>query len=163
MTVSSPLAPGIVFTRISTDHAKVRAFVGALWLAPVLVPFIVVLALASPPLWLTLLFIAAILVVVIITAVQVRAVFYTGYHETDEELLVCRGIMFRQLDVVPYGRMQEVKVEDGPLQRKYGLASITMETASTTADTEIPGVPRQEADRLRSRLTELGTTKMEGL
>ena len=163
MTVSSPLAPGVIFTRISTDHAKVRAAVGALWLIPIIIPFILVLIFASPQLWLILLFIAALVVALTITAVQVRAVYYTGYHETDEELLVCRGIMFRQLDVVPYGRMQEVKVEDGPFQRRYGLASITMETASTTADTEIPGVPREEADRLRRRLTELGTTKMEGL
>ena len=159
MTVSSPLAPGVIFTRISTDHAKVRAAVGALWI----IPFILVWIFASPQLWLILLFVAALVVALTITAVQVRAVYYTGYHETDEELLVCRGIMFRQLDVVPYGRMQEVKVEDGPFQRRYGLASITMETASTTADTEIPGVPREEADRIRRRLTELGTTKMEGL
>lgn len=163
MTVSSPLAPGLDFTRISTDHAKVRAAVGLMWTAPIAVLLIVAIVLWAEQIWLLILLVAALLLALAITAIKVRAVYYTGYFETDEELLVCRGIMFRELDVVPYGRMQEVKVEDGPLLRRYGLASITMETASTTADAKIPGVPREEADRLRRRLTELGTTKMEGL
>lgn len=163
MTVSSPLAPDSAFTRISTDHAKVRAFVGILWLIPAIVLLVLTIVLWAHQIWLLILLSALVLVGLSITAVQVRAVYYTGYHETEEELIVCRGIMFRQLDVVPYGRMQEVKVEDGPFLRRYGLASITMETASTTADTKIPGLPRAEADRLRRRLTELGTTKMEGL
>ncbi|MBM9433623.1 PH domain-containing protein [Flaviflexus equikiangi] len=163
MTVATPLAPGITFTRISTDHAKVRALVGAFWFVPVAVLLIIAAVAWSSLLWLIISLAAVLVLILTVTAVKVRAVYYTGYHETDEELLVCRGIMFRRLDVVPYGRMQEVKVEDGPLLRGYGLASITMETASATADAKIPGVPRAEADRLRRRLTELGTTKMEGL
>lgn len=163
MTISSSLAPGIEFTRISENHAKVRGAIGGLWALPIIVLLVLSLTIWSPILWLTITAAAALILVLIITAVRIRAVFYTGYHETDEELLVCRGIMFRELDVVPYGRMQEVKVEDGPLLRRYGLSTITMETASTTADAKIPGVPRAEADRLRRRLTELGATKMEGL
>lgn len=163
MTVRTPLAPGVNFVRISTDHAKVRAILGLVWIVPIAVVFVVSLVLWADLIWIPIGLAALLALAITITAVKVRAVYYTGYHETDEELIVCRGIMFRQLDVVPYGRMQEVKVEDGPLQRRYGLATITMETASTSADAEIPGVPRDEADRLRRRLTELGTTKMEGL
>ncbi|WP_182353260.1 PH domain-containing protein [Flaviflexus huanghaiensis] len=163
MTVTTALAPGVNFMRISTDHAKVRAILGLVWIVPSAALLIGSLILWRDLIWLPIALAALLAFIISMTAIKVRAVYYTGYHETDEELLVCRGIMFRQLDVVPYGRMQEVKVEDGPLQRRYGLATITMETASTTADAEIPGVPREEADRLRRRLTELGTTLMEGL
>lgn len=163
MTISSPLAPNVPFTRISKDHAKVRAWIGAMVLLPVVAFLVVTLILWSHLTWLLVLDVATIAIIAWIVAVRVRAVFYTGFHETDEELIVCRGILFREIEVVPYGRMQEVKVEDGPLMRAYGLATLTMETASTTTDAKIPGLPREEADRLRRRLTELGTTKMEGL
>lgn len=130
---------------------------------PVIVLFVLTLVLWSHLTWLVATEIVVLIGIIWVTAVRVRAVFYTGYHETGEELIVCRGILFRHIEVVPYGRMQEVKVEDGPLTRFYKLSTITMETASSTTDASIPGVPRAEADRLRRRLTELGTTKMEGL
>ncbi|WP_205857615.1 PH domain-containing protein, partial [Phytoactinopolyspora endophytica] len=46
-----------------------------------------------------------------------------GYAERQEDLLVTRGVMFRKLTVVPYGRMQFVDVDSGPLDRKFGLAT----------------------------------------
>lgn len=130
---------------------------------PVIILLVLTLVLWSHHTWLVATEIVFLIGIIWVTAVRVRAVFYTGYHETNEELIVCRGILFRHIEVVPYGRMQEVKVEDGPLTRFYKLSTITMETASSTTDASIPGVPRAEADRLRRRLTELGTTKMEGL
>lgn len=160
--IMSPLAPGLSFVGISRDQAKIRGLIAVICLLPLLALLIVSIALWDL-LWVTIVVAVALVIGLFIMFVQVRAVFYTGYHETDEELLVCRGILFRKLDVVPYGRMQEVTVEDGPLMRHYGLAKITMETASSTTDTSIPGVRRDEADRLRRRLTELGSTKMEGL
>lgn len=160
--IMSPLAPGISLVGISRDQAKIRGLIAVICLLPLLALLIVSIALWDL-LWVTIAVAVALVIGLFIMFVQVRAVFYTGYHETDEELLVCRGILFRKLDVVPYGRMQEVTVEDGPLMRHYGLAKITMETASSTTDTSIPGVRRDEADRLRRRLTELGSTKMEGL
>lgn len=160
--IMSPLAPGISLVGISRDQAKIRGLIAVICLLPLLALLIVSIALWDL-LWVTIVVAVALVIGLFIMFVQVRAVFYTGYHETDEELLVCRGILFRKLDVVPYGRMQEVTVEDGPLMRHYGLAKITMETASSTTDTSIPGVRRDEADRLRRRLTELGSTKMEGL
>ena len=45
---------------------------------------------------------------------QVRAL---AYAERADDLLVRRGIMFRSLVVVPYGRMQYVDVNAGPLAR----------------------------------------------
>ncbi|MGO1621314.1 PH domain-containing protein [Flaviflexus sp.] len=160
--IMSPLAPGISLVGISRDQAKIRGLIAVICLLPLLALLIVSIALWDL-LWVTIAVAVALVIGLFIMFVQVRAVFYTGYHETDEELLVCRGILFQKLDVVPYGRMQEVTVEDGPLMRHYGLAKITMETASSTTDTSIPGVRRDEADRLRRRLTELGSTKMEGL
>lgn len=85
------------------------------------------------------------------------------YAERQEDLLVTRGVMFRKLTVVPYGRMQFVDVNSGPLDRKFGLATVQLHTASPATDARIPGLPADEAARLRDRLSALGEAKAAGL
>lgn len=86
-----------------------------------------------------------------------------GYSERQEDLLVTHGVMFRKLAVVPYGRMQFVDVNSGPLDRKFGLAAVQLHTASPATDAKIPGLPAEEAARLRDRLSALGEAKAAGL
>jgi membrane protein YdbS with pleckstrin-like domain len=92
-----------------------------------------------------------------------RQVHAVGYAERDEDLLVRRGVMFRSLVVVPYGRMQFVDVEAGPLARKLGYASVQLHTASPATDASIPGLVPDEAARLRDRLARRGEARLAGL
>ena len=86
-----------------------------------------------------------------------------GYAENADDLLVTRGVMFKRLVAIPYGRMQFVDVEAGPLARAYGIATVTLHTASIETAADIPGLPAEEATRLRNRLTELGESRGAGL
>ncbi|WP_203416660.1 PH domain-containing protein [Jiangella ureilytica] len=86
-----------------------------------------------------------------------------GYAERLDDLLVTHGVMFRRLTVVPYGRMQFVDVASGPLERRYGLATVQLHTASPATDAKIPGLPAAEAARLRDRLSALGEAQAAGL
>lgn len=86
-----------------------------------------------------------------------------GYAERDDDLLVTRGVLFRSLTVVPYGRMQFVDVASGPIDRRYGLAAVQLHTASPSTDAKIPGLPAEEAARLRDRLSALGEARAAGL
>jgi len=86
-----------------------------------------------------------------------------GYAEQQEELLITSGVWFRRLVAIPYGRMQFVDVQAGPIQQWLGLASVTLHTASTETAATIPGVPIEEAARLRNRLTELGESRGAGV
>lgn len=86
-----------------------------------------------------------------------------GYTENADDLLVTRGVMFKRLVAIPYGRMQFVDVQAGPLARAFGIATVTMHTASTETAADIPGLPAAEATRLRNRLTELGESHGAGL
>ena len=86
-----------------------------------------------------------------------------GYAERFDNLLVTHGVMFRKLTVVPYGRMQFVDVASGPLERRYGLATVQLHTASPATDAKIPGLPAAEAARLRDRLSALGESQAAGL
>ncbi|EFQ83131.1 hypothetical protein HMPREF0063_12340 [Aeromicrobium marinum DSM 15272] len=86
-----------------------------------------------------------------------------GYLEAESDLLVTRGVMFRRLVAIPYGRMQFVDVSAGPVARRLGIATVTLHTASTETAADIPGVPADEARRLRNRLTEIGESHGAGL
>lgn len=86
-----------------------------------------------------------------------------GYTENDDDLLVTRGVMFKRLVAIPYGRMQFVDVQAGPLARAYGIATVTLHTASAETAADIPGLPAEEATALRNRLTELGESHGAGI
>ena len=86
-----------------------------------------------------------------------------GYAERDDDLYITRGALFRTLVVVPYGRMQFVDVQAGPLDRAYGIARIQLHTASPGTSAQIPGLPAEDAARLRDRLTSLGEAQAAGL
>jgi membrane protein YdbS with pleckstrin-like domain len=86
-----------------------------------------------------------------------------GYAERDEDLLVRRGVLVQRLSVVPYGRMQFVDVVGGPLERRWGLATVRLHTAAAASDARVPGLLAAEAERLRDRLALLGESRAAGL
>jgi len=92
-----------------------------------------------------------------------RNAAWWGYAERDDELYVKHGALFRSLVVVPYGRMQYVDVQSGPLDQAFKIASVHLHTASPGTSARIPGLPAAEAARLRDRLTERGETQAAGL
>jgi membrane protein YdbS with pleckstrin-like domain len=85
------------------------------------------------------------------------------YAERADDLLISRGVLWREETVVPYGRMQLVEVTSGPVERHFGLASVQLHTAAAATDAAIPGLDPAEAERLRDRLTELGEARSAGL
>jgi membrane protein YdbS with pleckstrin-like domain len=156
--------PGSDWRPVSIALAKVRRLM-LLAVAVVLVVAAVVLALVfSLPAWTWVL---AIVVVAALTAwgwwVLGRNARSWGYAEREEDLYIRHGVMFRKLVVVPYGRMQYVDVESGPLERAFSIAAVHLHTASPGTSARIPGLPAAEAARLRDRLTSLGEAQAAGL
>jgi membrane protein YdbS with pleckstrin-like domain len=92
-----------------------------------------------------------------------RQVAAIGYAEQEDDLLVRRGVLWRQIVVVPYGRLQYVEVQAGPVDRLFGISRVQLHTASAGTDAVIPGLPPPEAARLRDRLTERGQARLAGL
>jgi membrane protein YdbS with pleckstrin-like domain len=92
-----------------------------------------------------------------------RSVASVGYAEHHEDLYIKHGVMFRRLVTVPYGRMQYVDVQAGPLDQLFDIAKVHLHTAAPGTSAVIPGVPASEAARLRDRLTSLGEAQAAGL
>ncbi len=155
--------PSTGWRRVSTSLATARRLV-AVTVFGVVAVLVVVLVVLVAPAW------AALLAAVLAGAVLAwlwwligRQVAAIGYAERADDLLVTHGILFRQLVVVPYGRMQLVDVAAGPLDRRFGIARVQLHTAAATTDAVIAGLPAAEAARLRDQLAALGEARSAGL
>lgn len=92
-----------------------------------------------------------------------RAFRRWGYAERDEDVYLTSGLLFRSLTCVPYGRMQLVQVQSGPIDRAFGLASVQMVTSSTSGSVVIPGLSADDAAALRDRLIVRGENQQAGI
>jgi uncharacterized protein len=148
---------------VSTRLATVRRLSAALVIAPVSLLVAVGLAF-TPALWLALIPLVVGGVVLTWTWWLIgRQVAATAYSERTDDLVVRSGIMFRRTVVVPYGRMQLVDVSTGPIDRRFGIAAVQLHTAAATTDARIPGLPTEDAGRLRDHLAALGEARSAGL
>lgn len=100
------------------------------------------------------------LLLVAFTPRRVRSI---GYMLRDDDLLFRRGIMFQRFVAVPYGRMQLVDVNRGPLARAMGLSELKLVTAAAASNVTIPGLPEADAEELRDHLVAVAESRRAGL
>ena len=156
--------PAYAWQRLSPRYRSLRRLT-TLLVAPILftVPAVLVGVLTGLW-WLSAILwgIAAVIVLLRLSLIE-RTWRSWGYVEREDDLYITHGVLFRSLVAVPYGRMQLVEVASGPLERSFGLATVSLKTASPETNATIPGLPPEEAARLRDRLTELGEAHASGL
>lgn len=168
----SPLVPspdrdpfnpaGITWTRVSPKLATLQLLVGGISLG-VLLLIAVIVAWVVGAGWGWAAPVALAVVAALYLGLVPRRVRAWGYTEQDDDLVLTHGIMFKTLVVVPYGRMQYVDVQAGPIERAFGLATVQLHTASPGTDAAIPGLVASEAARLRERLASRGESRLAGL
>lgn len=100
---------------------------------------------------------------IVIAALTPRRVRALGYRLRDDDLVFRRGIMFLRVVAVPYGRMQLVDINRGPIARAFGLSELKLVTAAAASHVTIPGLPEADAEALRDRLVELAESRRAGL
>ncbi len=73
-----------------------------------------------------------------------------GYQMGADRLRVVRGLLFRSDTVVPFGRVQHIDVHQGPLDRFFGIATLTLHTAGNhNASVSLPGLGEELARAMR--------------
>ena len=70
-------------------------------------------------------------------------------------------IVWRKRIVIPFIRVQNTDTRQGPIQRAFGLASVTVATAA--GEHEIPGLASAVAEQLRDKAAELARIAQEDL
>ena len=110
---------------------------------------------------------AVIGVVAVITVVDLvltrRSVMAIGWVLREDDLVVRRGLLLSRLVAVPYGRMQLIDVNRGPVARLLGLAELRLVTAAASSDVTLPGLPEQVATELRDALVARAEERRVGL
>ncbi|MCL9983334.1 MAG: PH domain-containing protein [Erythrobacter sp.] len=76
-----------------------------------------------------------------------------GYQISADRLRVVRGLLFRSDTVVPFGRVQHIDVDQGPLDRFFGIATLTLHTAGNhNASVALPGLGEELARDMREEI-----------
>lgn len=153
---------GPVWTGLPPGLLRMRRLLLVVWLGLLTVGLGVLLGWLAGPGWAAFAALPATLMVWGLVMLE-RNWRSWRYAERADDLLISRGVLWREETVVPYGRMQLVEVTSGPVERHFGLASVQLHTAAAATDATIPGLDPAEAERLRDRLTELGEARSAGL
>lgn len=75
------------------------------------------------------------------------------YEVRDQEIELQYGVFIIKRTLVPMIRVQHVDTNQGPLLRKYDLATVSISTAATVH--EIPALQLEEAEELRVMISRL--------
>lgn len=164
MTAITPWSPNS-FTPADPSYFKVKLTTWAItWGLILLVSLIPVILLATGVevlLWLVILPVLLVVIIALLTLrILRRQVAVLGYLEREDDFVVRSGVMWRKQLVIPYGRMQYVEVNSGPLERRYGLCQLTLNTAGAGATAHVYGLPEAQGQLLRERLVAAGEEKM---
>jgi len=97
----------------------------------------------------TVLVIAAALVI----RVPTRRYNARGFQISTDRLRVVRGLLFRSDTVVPFGRVQHIDLDQGPIERFFGIATLTLHTAGNhNASVSLPGLGEGLAREMRETI-----------
>ncbi len=90
-----------------------------------------------------------------------------GYAVRERDILYRSGVLWRSVRAVPFNRVQHTKTDSTPLDRRYGLANLSVFPAGGGAH-KIRGLGRETAERLRAHVSarieaETGRTTNDGV
>ena len=76
-----------------------------------------------------------------------------GYAISNDRLRVVRGIWWHSDTVVPFGRVQHIDVDQGPIARFFDIATLTLHTAGNhNASVNLPGLQQDLAKDMREEI-----------
>ncbi len=82
-----------------------------------------------------------------------RAWRYTHWRLDEAGFTLRRGHLWRRETRVPQSRVQHLDLRRGPLQRRFGLATLVIHTAGTRhSEVVVRGLDAEDAERLRDTL-----------
>ena len=80
---------------------------------------------------------------------------FSGYTLREKDILFRSGWLVRRTRIVMLNRIQHVSVQSGPLERKFGLASVSIYTAgASNADFTIKGITETTAAQIKEWISE---------
>jgi membrane protein YdbS with pleckstrin-like domain len=98
------------------------------------VPWYIPVLLLPSPLDVILVSSSVLLAFIIIAAIWIQLYYERmSYRLTQTEMEWRRGVWFRRMGIVPYNRITNIDIVQGPFQRWLGIASLKIQTAGYSA------------------------------
>jgi len=112
-----------------------------------ILPWSIPLALISP--LVSFLILTPILICIVFVALWIHLYYDTiVYKLTESEIVWRRGVLFKTTGVVPYGKITNIDIIQGPISKILGIASLKIQTAGYSgrvgAEIRIEGIERFE-------------------
>ena len=142
-------------TRLDPGYRKLQRLEGAFLAGPLLIGALVLTFVPDVPFWLRILawIVAAIIAIITVLYLPHRRYVTRGYSMALDRLRVVRGVLFHFDTVVPFSRVQHIDLQQGPLERLFGIARLILYTAGThNASVVLPGLAHDDAIAMRESI-----------
>lgn len=144
--------------RISESALKVWRISGVIKAAiewAISVTAIIIIHIFNGPIWVSVFLIALAIILTYLHIFLFPSIRWKRwrYEVREEEIELLEGIFIISRTLVPMVRVQHVDTVQGPILRKYKLASVIVHTAATAH--EIPALEESEAEELRFYISKL--------
>lgn len=94
-----------------------------------------------------------LIAILLVIRVPTRRYSARGYQLGADRLRVVRGLLWRSDTVVPFSRVQHIDVDQGPIERFFGIATLTLHTAGNhNASVALPGLEQEQARVMREEI-----------
>ena len=138
--------------KLHPDFVKVVRIEAALAMFPFLVAALILELSGTLPTGLAILPMVVV-ALAIVALLPLRRYNARGFAMSDDRLRVVRGVLFRADVVVPFSRVQHLDVTQGPIERLFGLATLTLHTAGThNHSVALPGLDHARASAMREEI-----------
>jgi membrane protein YdbS with pleckstrin-like domain len=153
-TQALPAANALELTALPEEHRREVLVQGAITVGIMLcfafIPQLIVAIPGTVRVWLLLIPAGIAVGGVLITALLLIRLRHKGYAMREHDIVFCTGLFWRKTTVLPFNRIQHAEVTHGPLQRRFGLATLKFFTAGGAAvDLNIEGLRAGDAEALR--------------
>lgn len=145
-----PVAARLEFEPMAEAYEKeVKAQQMIIWLPLLLLSFLPFLITQLFPLLLIPVFM--LLLAALISRLVIKKTQLKGIALREHDMAYRSGLYWQKTVLLALNRVQHVEVSSGPLQRKYGLASLKFFTAGgSSVDLKVDGLSRERAEQVRT-------------
>lgn len=107
------------------------------------------------PIWIVLILVIASIISTYLTVFLLPKLRWKRwrYEVFEQEIYIQHGILVVSRTLIPMIRVQHVETEQGPILKRFDLASVSISTAATTH--KIPALSNEIASDLRDRISTL--------
>lgn len=76
------------------------------------------------------------------------------YAVREKDISYKKGLLYKSLTTVPFNRIQHVEIDQGPISRFFGLATLSVFTAGDSSDDlKIKGLLKEQSLQIKEFIT----------